>query len=792
MRFSISRFHFSPFRRRLLLLAALAGGLHAPPALHAGPAAPATPPAAGGDHDEPVLLENLVVTATPYTRGQAGIAQPSSVLAGRRLLLNQNTSLGELLSGETGVASTWFGPGASRPVIRGLGGDRVRVLANSIGTIDASVTSPDHAVSLDPLLVERVEIVRGPAALLYGGNAVGGVVNVIDHRIHTTLPDAPLNGRAEGRVNSVNDEESAGAVLEGRAGRLAWHLDGYRRSTGDTRIPGHAKSGRIRAEEAREHEEEHGHEDHAHEGEGGDVFGRIANTAITTDGGAAGLSYIGPRGYIGVSYSGHNSLYGVPPGAHVHEHEEGGDDDDHEAGEHEEGGVRIDLRQRRLDLQAACTGPLGIFREARLKLGLAKYRHQELEGDEIGTVFKNKGHDGRFELLHNALGPVTGALGLQTSRGDFEARGEEAFVPSSRTDSGALFIFEEAAFSTLTLQLGARADYQKIKLRDGSGVSRDDTTASASAGLVWDAAPGWTLGASLAATTRQPNAQELYADGPHIGTQAYETGDPLLSNEHALSLDLTLRKRAGPVTGALTFFASRFDGYIHENPTGAERDGLDVYHHAQHDARFYGVELETIFHLLHSRARHSGAGHSGARHSNAQYSGANHSGVSHSGVSHSGTGHSGVRHSGASHSNAQYSEVQYSGAQYSETRQLDLTLSGDLARAKNTDTGAILPRITPARLRAALDWVRGPISLGAEARFVARQTRTAPNETATPGHTLLNASAACRFALARAQCEVFLRGTNLANAEARPHTSFLKDYAPLPGRSLTAGLRMSF
>jgi iron complex outermembrane receptor protein len=674
-----------------------------------------------------VLLENLVVTATPYTRGQADLAQPTGVLAGRRLLLAQNTSLGELLAGETGVASTYFGPGASRPVIRGLGGDRVRVLANSIGTIDASVTSPDHAVSLDPLLVERVEIVRGPASLLYGGNAVGGVVNVIDHRIHTTLPDAPLNGRVEGRVNSVNDEESAGAVLEGRAGRFAWHLDGYRRATGDVRIPGYAESARIRAEE-----EEHGHDDddddddHGHD-HADDVRGRIANTALTTDGGAAGFSYIGPRGYIGVSYSGHNSLYGVPPGAHVHEHEDDGDDDDHEAGEHEEGAVRIDLRQRRLDLQAAYTGPLGIFREARMKLGFAKYRHQELEGDEIGTVFKNKGYDGRFELLHNALGPVTGALGLQTSRSDFEARGEEAFVPSSRTDGGALFLFEEAAFPSVTLQLGARADYQKIKLRDGSGVSRDDTTASASAGLVWNLVSDWTLGASFAATTRQPNAQELYADGPHIGTQAYEIGDPLLSNEHALSLDLTLRKRAGFVTGALTFFASRFDGYIYENPIGAEHDGLDVYRYVQHDARFYGVELETIFHLLHSGAQ-----------------------------------------------------------------QLDFTLGGDLTRAENTDAGTDLPRITPARLRAALDWVRGQVSLGAEARFVGRQTRTAPGETGTPGYALLNAHAAYRFAFARAQCEVFLRGTNLADEEARPHTSFLKDYAPLPGRGLAAGLRVSF
>ena len=188
--------------------------------------------------DEPVALENIVVTASPYARSQADLAQPTSVLAGRQLTLRQAPTLGDLLAGEPGVSSTGFAPGASRPIIRGLGGDRIRILDNGLGTIDASIVSPDHTVSVDPLLIERVEVVRGPASLLYGGAAVGGVVNVITHRIHSGLPDAPVQGRVEARFSSVNEEETSGLVLEGAAGQVAWHLDLFRRRTGDIDIPG--------------------------------------------------------------------------------------------------------------------------------------------------------------------------------------------------------------------------------------------------------------------------------------------------------------------------------------------------------------------------------------------------------------------------------------------------------------------------------------------------------------------------------------------------------------------------
>ena len=683
--------------------------------------------------DNPVHLDQVVVTASPYARDQAEIAQPTSVLAGRALTFAQSNALGELLAAEPGVSSTYFGPGASRPVIRGMSADRIRILNSGSGTSDASVISPDHAVALDPMLIERVEVVRGPATLLYGGSAVGGVGNVIDHRVHTTRPDEPLHARLETRVSSVDDGKSGGALVEGGEGALAWHVDGYRRTANNVRIPGFAESAQLRAEEDAE-ADEHGETPHEH------PHGFIPNTQLWADGGAASVSFIGSAGYVGLVYSGHNTFYGVPTGAHTHAHAH---DKEEESDDH---AVRIDLRQRRLDVQGALTRAFGLVRETRFKVSSSRYRHAEMEDGEIGTIFHNRGYDGRVEFLHDAIGAVTGTFGWHGGRSDFEADGEEAFLPPSRTDNHAVFLLEERDFGSLHWQGGARIERQTIDLRDGSGVGRDRTTASVSTGLVWTLDDAWTLGASLSHNERAANAQELFADGPHVGTGAYELGDRGLGAERSLAVDLTLRKRTGFVTAALTLFANRFNGYIYEQPTGlvavehegefafvspddpeAEHGGLAVYRFTQHDARFYGAELEAVVHLLH------------------------------------------------------------------DTRdQLDLTLGGDFVRAQNTTLATPLPRITPARVKAALTWARGPWTLGADVQRVEKQTRVAPLERPTSGYTLAGAFAAYRWAVGRATCELYVRATNLGDEEARVHTSFLKAIAPLPGRNVVVGLQAAF
>ena len=675
-----------------------------------------------------MALQHVVVTAHPYARSQFDLAQPTTVLSGRQLELRLAPTLGELLSGEPGISSTWFGPGASRPIIRGLGGDRLRILQNGIGTIDASVTSPDHAVALDPLLIDRVEIVRGPASLLYGSSAVGGVVNVIAHRIHEHAPDRALEGRFEARYSSVSDERSGGILLEGGSGALAWHLDGFRRRSGDVRIPGNAQSARWRERLEEEHEQEHPDDEHEEP-----VHGRIPNTAIEADGGAFGLSLVHERGFFGFAFSGLNSFYGVPPGAHLHLDDHGDDHDkeDHEQGLEEEeedhGPVQIDLRQRRLDLEGEWRIDGAGLRSTRFKLSRAEYRHQELEDDEVGTVFRNDGYEGRWEVLHEPVGRFTGAVGLQVARHRFAADGDEAFLPPSKTGQQAIFLFEEAEFGALTWQFGVRAERQDVALRDGSGRSRRDRGLSASTGLIWSLNETWSLASSLSRTKRPPNAQELYADGPHLGTAAYEIGDDDLGRETSRSVDLSLRRRNGRTSGSLTVFMNRFDGYIFESPTGEEEDGLEVYRFVQRNARFTGAELETVFHLHET-----------------------------------------------------------------DDSILDLFVSADLVRGRNTTERKHLPRITPPRLRTGLDWGRGAFRAGAEAQRIFRQEHTAPGESTSGSYTLLSAYAGWRFISGATTFDLFVRGTNLTDREARVHTSFLKELAPLPGRNVTVGLRASF
>jgi iron complex outermembrane receptor protein len=655
------------------------------------------------------------------------------------LRLKQQATLGDTLAAETGVHATSFGPGASRPIIRGLGGDRIRLLENSVGTLDASVTSPDHAVSIEPFLVDRIEVVRGPASLLYGSNAVGGVVNVITHRIETDVPTEPVRGSLEVRRGSAADEWARGAVfdfaLKPAADRaVVFHVDAFRRTTENLRLPGFAESARVRAEEtaeAREH------------GEPAPAFahGRLPNSALTSSSGALGLSYVSPTFHLGVSASGVDSNYGVPGHAHA------------AAAPTAAEGVRIDLRQRRTDLQGEWHSPAGdaaFVHGLRFKFGHARYRHTELEPDgAVGTVFTNRGHDARLELLHGDAKPWAGALGLQSSRSDFAAAGDEAFLPPSRTDATALFAFEELAAGPVAWQFGGRVERTRLATPDRS--ARRDTETGASLGAVWKLAPAYALAVSITHTGRAPNAQELYAAGAHAGTQSYELGAAALRAERSLSAELSLRRRTGFVTGALIAFTNRFSGYIFAQPTGlvafeqndawrflspdstafaavdpdTAAEALPVYRYVQRDARFWGVELETLWHL-HERA----------------------------------------------------------------DWQLDLRLAADFTRARENDRD--LPRIPAARTSAGLFWTAATWSAGLESQFYSAQNRVAAYETTSRGYTLVSAHLSRTATFGAFRTEFFLRGTNLTHAEARPHPSFVKDLAPLAGRGVILGARIEF
>lgn len=690
---------------------------------------------------ESVTLEHFLVTASPFQRDQADLAQATTVLADTALAQRRAFTLGETLSGLPGINSTWFGPGASRPIIRGLGSDRLRLLENGVGTLDASVISPDHAVSVEPLLVDRIEAVRGPASLLYGGSAIGGVVNVLTHRIETEVPERPVAGGVEARYGSSAHEFSLGGTANIALPRsddhaVVLHLDGFHREANDVAIPGYAESAAVRAEET---------EYALQDGEEPPVFARgtLPNSAVRSRGGSAGLSWVSGSGHVGFNRSYFETNYGVP--GHAHAEEEDGHEEGHAAGSND--GVRIELRQRRWDVQGESRESSGIFSGGRFKFGQADYEHRELEDGQVGTVYRNRGYEARAELLHRDLAGLAGTWGIHFGRTDLEALGDEAFVPSVRTEQRAVFAYEEIRRGDWTGEFGARFERQELATRDGSGRGRSDDAIGLSVGTVWNPAPGWTVAASAVWSHRAPNAQEAYAFGPHLGTNAFEFGNADLARERSLGLELSLRRRAGRVTGEVTVFAHRFSDYIFERANGLvavrhdehfdfedpaeldehDREGtLPVYEFTATDARFRGAEAEVIVHL-HDETRH----------------------------------------------------------------RLDLRLSADFVRAED-GVGDPLPRIPAARFGVGLDWRRGDWTAGVDWQQTRRQGRVAAAESPSDGYGLLSAQVSWCHQTAHGAWDVFLRATNLTDEEARPHTSFLKDLAPLPGRSATIGLRRSF
>ncbi|HUG54768.1 MAG TPA: TonB-dependent receptor [Vicinamibacteria bacterium] len=654
--------------------------------------------------------ETVVVTARGEASALSEIAQPVTVLTGAELSLRLEPTLGETLAHQPGVSSTYFGPGASRPVIRGFGGDRIRILQDGVGTNDASNTSPDHAVAYDPLSAKRIEVVRGPATLLYGGNAVGGVVNVLDSRIPVTPATRALGGVFELAGGTVADEKQGAVSLGGGRGRFAWHADGYARDAGDLSIPGLAESAALRAEEGEEGEE---HEQ---------AEGVLPNSATEALGGALGGSFVGARGFIGLALSGYDTQYGVPG----HHHEEG-EHEEGEEGEEEEEAVRIDMLQKRGDLRAELHDPLRGLSSLRLRVGVSDYAHKELEGGAIGTTFSNDAWEGRLEASHRALGPLTGSFGLQVGRRDFEAVGEEAFLPPTVTRNWALFAFEEIGRGAVRFQLGGRYESQDVEASGDEPARRSSDGLSGSAGVVWRGGDGFSVGATVARSIKLPSAEELFSNGPHIATQSFEKGDPRLTNEKSLGLDLTLRRTGERVVGEASLFSNRFEDFIFADVTDDEEDGLGVVRYVQRDARFWGAEASLHVDLLHREPHH-----------------------------------------------------------------LDLELMGDFVRAELRDTGEPLPRIPPSRLGAGLHYHAEHWDGRVEVRHAADQDRVSRFESPTAGYTLLNASVGYRLFAGGTILDFILRGTNLADEEARVHTSFLKDLAPLPGRDVRLVVRVTF
>lgn len=620
-----------------------------------------------------VHTATVVVTASPEARSAVEIAQPTSVYDGPDLQAKIAPSLGETLATIPGISATSYAPGTSRPIIRGFSGDRIRILENGLGTGDASNVSPDHAVSTDPLAADRIEIVRGPASLLYGNAAVGGVVNVLDSRVPDHRSEQAVSGIADLRLGSAADERAAALRLSGGRGAFAWQAHALDRRAGDLETPS----------------------------------GRLSNSDLDARSVSAGGSYVGSNGFVGLAVSDYSTNYGVAI----------------------EEDVRVDLDRERVDLRGEWSKRFGPFRSLKARFGLADYEHRELEGTEVGTVFTNEAWEGRVELAHVPIGPFNGTIGIQATERDFAAIGDEAFVEPTTTDTAALFVFEEVGEGNFRGELGLRYERQRSKSADPTLPDRDFDAGSASAGIVWLRGDDWAAAASLSRTTRLPSPEELYSNGPHVATNAFEIGDPDLGNETGYGLDLSLRKRAGRVNGELTLFWNEISDYIYDRDTGVvdPDDGLPIFRFVQEDARFRGAEFEIHIELIHADPHH-----------------------------------------------------------------LEVEVRADLVRAELTDRNEPLPRIPPVRVAVGLRYQGSALWAEIEGARVGMQDRVAPGETATSGYTWLNATAGVRILGKRLVHDLILRGTNLTDRLARSHVSRFKDAVPLTGRDLALSYRVTF
>jgi iron complex outermembrane receptor protein len=504
-----------------------------------------------------------------------------------------NGQIGDLLAKIPGVSSTSFAPGSSRPVLRGQQGERVRVLVDGVGTADVSNTSVDHATTIEPITVERIEVLRGPAVLLYGSQAIGGAVNVIDKRIPTRMPDEDFHIDAFGGVDSAANTRTGAASLDvGVTNNLVLHVDGSWRKSDDIAIGGFQVSEALRADllADADEEEEEGEIAEAEElREAAAQRGTVPNTGAESWTVNAGFGLILGQSTFGASVGFYDSSYGVPtrPGAGHHPEEGEGE------GEEEEGEelVTIGLEQFRADFKGDVYLGEGAFEGLKLRVGYSDYTHTEFEGAEIGTTFDSTSVEARAELVQNAEGTLRGSSGAQFTHRDFFAEGAEAYVPPNLTDQFAVFTLQEFGTGPIQIEAAARAEFTNVEAQT-LGIERDFDTFSGALGLVYEGVEGVRFGINGSRAERAPSAEELFSDGPHIATQAFEIGDPDLDTESAWGLEAYARGSIGAGTFSLTAYRQWFDNYIFLEETGEEEDDLPVFQYLQQDADFWGVEAE--------------------------------------------------------------------------------------------------------------------------------------------------------------------------------------------------------
>ena len=715
-------------RKQLFLLAMASPWLGA--AAFAGEAA---------GEEEPEAIEEIIVLGHPLS-GE-GLAQASDVLSGEELDRKAAESIGATVGNEAGIHNSSFGVAVGRPVIHGLDGARVRIMEDRIDTLDVSVTSGDHAVTVDPFIAHQVEILKGSSTLLYGSGAIGGIVDVHTGRIpHNTYNG--VSGRLDLRSSDNGDGRNGSFRLNGGVGTLNWHLDGFSRRAGDYEIPSFAASARERAVEEEHHEDEEDHDEEEHheeEREEEEFFGVLPGSGFDVRGGSAGFSIVGDGGFVvGVAVSKIGAEYGIPGHGHGHDddheeehHGEGEGEEEHHEDEEEEHGEEgtpvADLDQTRVDFEAAMANPLPGFSSLNVRFGVNNYAHNEVEpSGEIGSAFENDAWEARAELSHEAVAGWEGTAGVQMGDRRFSVVGEEAFTPPVDTGTFGVFWVGERTLPGFQLEAGVRVD--TVDHDPSEGDSKSFSGVSASLGAVIPLDDDWTGTLLADYSTRAPVGEELYSNGPHFATRSFEIGDADLGEERALNLAGSLRRQGQGWSVLGTVYRTAFSDFIFQAPTGDYMEGLAVRRFNQADATFTGLDLEASV------------------------------------------------------------EVADWGVGTLELTGLFDTVSAKVDVPGNDN----LPRIPPARAGVGMALTNGPLSAYIDYMRVFSQEDAAELEFETDGYSDLRAHIAWDVEVGDMSVSLYLQGRNLTDDEQRKHTSVVKDLVPEPGRTIEAGVRMRF
>lgn len=717
-------------------------------------------------------IEKLLITASPLKRNVLESSTPVAILSGEQLEQFQAATLGETLKNMPGVNSSYFGPVSSSPIIRGLDGPRIKVVQNGLDASDASRVGPDHSVATEVSTASQIEVMRGPATLLYGSGAIGGVVNVVDNRLPFERQDG-LSGKVAAQYDSVSDERAVSTDLNGGAGELAWHLDAFKRQTNDYRIPGSAA--------AESHEDEHEEEHEEHDDQQTDS-NKLANSSIDAQGFTFGTGWIGDNSRVAFAFGRLESDYGIP--GHAHHHEEEGE----EGSEiEEEESVYASLTQNRYQLVADWNNLDGLFSSVHWRNGYTDYQHSEIEHGEVGTTFKNNTLESRLWAEHTPIMGWKGVVGVQYNNMEFAADGQEAFTPSTDSESVAMYVLEEKASGDLLWQLGMRveqlshqpqvditANLTDPALGQLADSKQQYTAFSGSAGLVWKLDEQQSLAFNYAFSERAPSASEIFANGPHIGTGTYEVGGAFtlvgegdnivlslaeteMDKEQSNNLDITYRYHHNELSGSVSLFYNQINNYVFQQNTDIVVQDGQFHQHEEHD-QDHDLDHGETDHADDADEQH-----------------------------------------GHDEDMPVYIYAQQDARIYGFEAELDwhfadnwrITGFTDYTRAK-LDDGSNVPRIPPLRVGSALhfEYDRWHAEFGAT-RYN-KQDKYAEYESETDGYTLVSASVNYYLPAELADITLFVKGDNLTDQEARVHSSFIKNVAPLPGRSIRVGIKANF